>query len=296
MSSLTDAAAPGRRAVVDEAGAAALAAARAARVEVREVSAVGDLDAVVALFDRIWRRADAPPITTELLRALAQAGNYVVGAFDGADLVGACVGFFAAPGERSLHSHIAGVAEQVRPRHVGFALKLHQRAWALRHDVARIAWTFDPLVARNAYVNIAKLGATPTRYLPNFYGGMHDALNGADDSDRLLVQWDLTALLVARACGGRARPGDVRRERARGASVALGVSATGGPVPGPLTGPSVLVFVPPQIEAMRRSDPELAGQWRMAARDILGGLLAAGGQITGFDRTGAYVVRQAERN
>src|SRR5699024_8773798 len=106
-------------------------------------------------YDRIWRPDPAnPPVTTELLRALTKAGNYVTGAYDGAELIGACVGFFGEPAGAALHSHIAGVTGAARGRHVGFALKLHQRAWALRRGVREIAWTFDPLIRRNAYFNL----------------------------------------------------------------------------------------------------------------------------------------------
>ncbi len=52
-------------------------------------------------------------------------------------------------------------------------------------------WTFDPLVRRNAWFNIAVLGAEVAEYLPSFYGSMTDAINAGDESDRLLVAWDV---------------------------------------------------------------------------------------------------------
>ncbi|MFE7120890.1 GNAT family N-acetyltransferase, partial [Streptomyces sp. NPDC057654] len=121
----------------DEALAAAQAAARASRTPIRALSTLAELESVQRLYERIWRPdGKVPPITAELLRALSKAGSYVAGAFDGTldggRLVGACVGFFAPPADRALHSHIAGVADEMHGRHVGFALKLHQRAWALR--------------------------------------------------------------------------------------------------------------------------------------------------------------------
>ena len=190
-----------------EAKVAADAAAEAARVSIRELTDLADLEAACRLFDEIWRPSPAnPPLTLELMRALTKAGNYAAGAYDGTRLVGACVGFFGPPAEESLHSHIAGVSADMAGRSVGFALKLHQRAWALRRDVTEIAWTFDPLVRRNAYFNLVKLGARPAEYLPNFYGGMNDGINGGADSDRLLMHWDLRSPLVAAACAGRPEP------------------------------------------------------------------------------------------
>ena len=222
---------------VDRAVQAADAAARSAGVSVRELTDLSELDEVVDLLSSIWGRAENPPVTIELLRAFTKAGNYVAGAFDGGRLVGACVGFFHAPAEDALHSHIAGVSPAATGRSIGFALKLHQRAWALLRGVSEIAWTFDPLVSRNAYFNLVKLAARPVEYLPNFYGPMLDTINGDDDSDRLLVRWQLrdpavvlasaggsvSAVAARRArvgCRGRARRGRGRRRRCPAGSTA----------------------------------------------------------------------------
>jgi predicted GNAT superfamily acetyltransferase len=267
-------------------------AALASRVDVREITQLAELTRIIELYDQIWRPTTNPPISTELLRALSKAGNYVAGAFDGPALVGACVGFFGAPVDTALHSHIAGVSASAAGRHVGYALKLHQRAWALGHGAPRIDWTFDPLVARNAYFNIVKLGGLPAEYLPNFYGDMDDGINGDDDSDRLLLRWDLTAARVVDACAGRFRPADAEALRAGGAVLGLCRGELGGPVVGPTDRDTVLVAVPPDVEALRVEDPGQAKEWRIAVREVLGGLFAAGARVTGFDRGGWYVVQR----
>ena len=265
-------------------------AADAAGVAVRELDTIDELAAVCRLFQDIWRPPpDNPLATTELLRALTKAGNYLAGAFDGDRLVGACVGFFGAPADGTMHSHIAGVDPAMAGRSVGFALKLHQRAWALRRGVGVIAWTFDPLVARNAYFNLAKLGATAAEYLPDFYGGMDDEVNGGDETDRLLVHWDLGAPRVVAACAGR--PHVVTHADA---VVALGRTAAGGPRVGVLDAPTLLVGVPADVTALRAAAPDLAKEWRVAVRDVLGGLLAGGARVVGFDRAGWYVVTRED--
>lgn len=277
---------------LDEAVQAADAAALAAGVSVREISDLAELADVVGLYASIWGRDANPPMTLELLRAFTKAGNYVGGAFEDGRLVGACVGFFHAPSEDALHSHIAGVSRDVLGRHVGFALKLHQRAWAMLRGVSEIAWTFDPLVGRNAWFNLVKLAARPVEYLPNFYGAMADTINGDDDSDRLLVSWRLRDPAVVAACAGSTAPALVAEELAAGAVVALGIGADGGPEPGALDGATSLVAVPPDIAAMRAADPALAQKWRLAVREALFALLADGARIAGFDRSGWYVVRR----
>jgi predicted GNAT superfamily acetyltransferase len=210
-------------------------------------------------------------------------------------LVGACVGFFGAPVDGALHSHIAGVSTAARGRSVGFALKLHQRAWSLLRGVSVVAWTFDPLVRRNAYFNVVKLSATPAEYLPNFYGYMHDAINGGDDSDRLLVRWKLDSAPVIAACSGSITGADADRERDNGAVVALGIDADGMPESGTSDAAALLVAVPPDIETLRTRDPDAAKQWRVAMRESLGVLLNDGARVTGFDRAGWYVLRREQR-
>jgi predicted GNAT superfamily acetyltransferase len=279
----------------------ALAAATAAGVEVRQLHDPAELRLVQRLFEQIWRPApdNPPPVTAELLRALAHAGNYVAGAWAGERLAGACMGFLSVPGGghgggRALHSHIAGVAAATQRRGVGFALKLHQRAWALDRGLPLAVWTFDPLVARNAWFNLAKLGADADEYLPDFYGPMTDAINAGDASDRLLVAWRLDDPKVAAACAGSPAEPDPEALRAAGARLALDQDADGLPVAGKADAPVLLVRVPRDVEGLRASHPAAASRWRHAVREVLGGLLAEGAAVTGFARPGCYVLRKAD--
>ena len=233
-------------------------------------------------------------MTLELLRAFTKAGNYVGGAFDGDRLVGACVGFFHAPAEDALHSHIAGVVAGRRPGAAsGFALKLHQRAWALLRGVSEIAWTFDPLVSRNAYFNLVKLGRPAGRVPAELL--RRDARH---HQRRRRLRPAAGALAAARPRGRRRVR---RRQRAGGASPTSSPPArssrsasapTARPVPGASTARPSLVAVPADIEALRAADPALAQRWRVAVREALAALVADGGRITGFDRAGWYVVRR----
>lgn len=295
---------PASAASVADAVRSGLAAAASAGVQVRELRELEELDQVYRLYDSIWRPDPKnPPVTTELLRALTKAGNYVCGAYDGDKLIGACVGFFGAPAEVAMHSHVAGVSGLARGRSVGFALKLHQRAWALERGVAAISWTFDPLIRRNAYFNLGKLAAQPTEYLTNFYGFMHDGINNGDDTDRLLVRWELDAPAVSAAADRH--PAVMSAKQLHEATIVLACADDGQPLIGPsssgrpLAGPSdgggpVLVAVPADIEGLRRTDPAAAKAWRAALREVLGGLLADGARVTGFDRAGWYVLERPE--
>jgi predicted GNAT superfamily acetyltransferase len=286
--------------VLADADEVAARAAKAAGVVVRELETLAELEAMTALFDEIWEPDPGnPSVRLDLLRAMTKAGNYATGAYDAASgaLLGACVGFFGPPSRAELHSHIAGVVPAGLGRSVGFALKVHQRAWCLHRDVRVIAWTYDPLIRRNAYFNLVKLGARPVEYLRNFYGVMDDVINGGTETDRMLVHWDLRSVAASDASAGKPRPASFAGERARGAVVALSADGDGLPVPGlPLAGgpltraPRLLVGVPADIEAIRLAEPARAAAWRAALRDVLSPLLTGGAHVTGFDRSGWYVV------
>jgi predicted GNAT superfamily acetyltransferase len=291
----------------DTADDTAARAARAAGVVVRELDTLAELAAAIALFDEIWapERGNSS-VRLDLLRALTKAGNYAAGAYDAVSgqLLGACVGFCGPPSRAELHSHIAGVRPAGLGRSVGFALKVHQRAWCLHRDVTVVAWTYDPLIRRNAYFNLVKLGAEAVQYLPNFYGVMDDAINGGTETDRMLVHWDLRSDRVSRACAGLGTATSFAAERERGACVALSAGPGGWPARGAspdeaARARTLLVGVPPDVESLRVSDPAAAAAWRTALRDVLGPLLAgpgatAGAQVTGFDRSGWYLLATEE--
>ncbi|MEV0821066.1 GNAT family N-acetyltransferase [Nonomuraea rubra] len=264
------------------------AAARAG-VVIRELREIGEFEQAYRLFDEIWHPEPANvPVTVELMAGFAHTGNYVAGAFAGDALVGASVGFLAS-GE-ALHSHVTGA---VVGKGVGYALKLHQRDWCRERRLARITWTFDPLVRRNAHFNLVKLGARPEAYLTEFYGAMADAINEGDASDRLLAVWRVT---------GEQDEEDEEEKADLGQAYPLVREADdGGPMTaearerGPLSGDAgrrrvLLVGTPRDVERLRREDAGKAMAWRMAVREALGGAMAAGARVAGFTERGEYVV------
>ncbi|MEU7576455.1 GNAT family N-acetyltransferase [Streptomyces sp. NPDC041068] len=258
-----------------------------AALDVREVHELRELEGVNALFERIWGSAPgASPMGVEQMRALSHAGNYVAGAFADGSLVGASVAFFAAPAGHALHSHVTGALPGFG---AGLALKWHQRDWALARGLSTVTWTYDPLVRRNAHFNLTKLGGRPVEYLTSFYGAMDDEINGGDDSDRALISWELSHPAVVAAAASAAPPVSVPSDAVTALSVRDGL-----PIVLPAAGRSdartLLVDVPPDIEGLRRADPGAAKAWRLALREVLGGLLAEGARVTGFHDRARYVV------
>lgn len=288
--------------ILHSARADAEAAASRAGVDVRLLDHAYQCEAASRLLERVWG-SDDPDVKSDtiaepgLLVALEHAGNYVGGAYprrlvvteENADEIqGMAFGFFGTPLGTTMHSHVAGVRREQLGRGVGTALKLDQRAWCLEHGLTEMTWTFDPLVARNAYFNFQRLGAHCAEYLPNFYGVMNDGVNTGQDSDRMLVSWKLdepvgrepvTVDLYAPEFGW-ALSADPNTDE----PVAAGAPDDGTTVAG--------VQMPLDIEALRTKDPQLAQRWRIALRDALTSLLADGWQITGVAREGVYILER----
>jgi predicted GNAT superfamily acetyltransferase len=260
---------------------------------IRELAKIEDLREVAELFAVVWGRPGELPINSDILKALAHSGNYVAGAYAEEQLVGGLVGWFGGvpPHELHLHSHILGVIGGSDARGIGFELKQHQRRWCLARDVNVIEWTTDPLVRRNAYFNLTKLGARAREYLVNVYGEMTDEINAGEESDRLLISWRLDSeSAVAAAATGRGDEPNIEALRDDGAVVALSVGAAGEPVATPSSARVLLCEVPNDIVGLRRSDPSLARSWRMELRKTFTDAITAGYEVSGATRSGWYLL------
>ncbi|PJJ55645.1 GNAT family N-acetyltransferase [Compostimonas suwonensis] len=179
-------------------------ACRRAAVEVREARP-HDMAQIVRLFESTWGAGRSPD--DGLLRAVAHAGNTVILATDaGGRTVGAALGFLGWEGGVHLHSHMAAVDPRHQGGGVGFALKVFQRQLCLDRGIRQMRWTFDPLIRRNAYFNLVKLGAEVVAFHPDFYGDLDDAISGGDASDRLEVLWRLDSPRVRHALAERPAP------------------------------------------------------------------------------------------
>lgn len=261
--------------------------------EIRELHTMEDLAGLAELFAVVWGRPGEPPIGPDVLKAMAHSGNYVCGAYSGGRLIGGLVGWLGGhpPVELHLHSHILGVLPDSETHGLGFELKQHQRRWCLDREVRVMEWTTDPLIRRNAYFNLTKLGARSNEYLVNVYGAMRDGINAGEESDRLLVRWELDSSEALAAAAGRAPEPDVDALRAAGAVTILAVGGSDEPVAADRGEGRVLICnVPDDVVEMRRRDPAGARAWRLALRTALTGAIAHGFVIAGATRSGSYVL------
>ncbi len=172
------------------------AAAEGAGIIVREIHTAAEAAEASLLLDEVWNvdKTGTNVFEPGLIVAFAHAGNYVSAAFsadDPEEMIGVTVGFFGQPLGTVMHSHIAGVRHGHVGHGAGSAMKLHQRLWCLELGITEMTWTFDPLIARNAYFNFQRLGVSMVEYLEDFYGQMRDGLNEGQASDRMMVSWPL---------------------------------------------------------------------------------------------------------
>jgi len=268
-------------------------AAEQAGVEIRLLPDLDGQNLARGLLDATWPADEGTQVTSNLMQALVHSGAYVSGAFIGDRIVGAAFAFPGrdASGHAHLHSHMAAVLEGMRDRRIGTALKWHQRAWALGVGYETITWTFDPLVRRNARLNLLKLGIYANEYFENFYGDMRDALNIGEASDRILARWELLSerTLKAAAAPNGLEPDVIPKD----AAIAL-TCENDEPVLhlDALNADVIVAATPMDIIAIRLSDPALAGRWREAVRSVLAPALINGSEITGFTNDGSYLIER----
>ena len=259
--------------------------------EIKELTDLADLDELSRLLATVWRSAQTP-LNADTLKALAVSRNYVAGAYIGGRLVGGLVGWLGGRpgGDLHMHSHILGVLPGNDQKGLGFDLKQHQRRWCLDRDVHVMEWTTDPLVRRNVYFNVAKLGAEAPEYFVNFYGQMRDGLNAGEESDRLLIRWQLDSDRALAAAQGKPREPETDTLRRWATDAILVIGRGDKPISAQPQSRVLLIQVPDDIVALRSKDPALAREWRLALRHAIREAIANGYAITGATRSGWYVL------
>lgn len=271
--------------ILVQAERAAGTAARNAGVTIGALVSVDDLRPASELLASVWGRSpEGVPMNSEVMRSLVHADGLVSGAYNATgDLVGVSVLGRGRPGAG--YSYLAGIKPGGADAGIGFALKQHQRSWALARDIRVIEWTFDPLVSRNARFNVSKLGAVVREYEPSFYGQMSDDINGTDASDRLVATWEIgDARAIAASEGTPADTPD-----------APPIDGSDSAVDGPdgasawiASGENIWCRVPTDIVAVRKNAPALASAWRAQIRQWLTPALAHGYVVVSVSRTGWY--------
>jgi len=237
------------------------------RIEIRVAQTPADSALIAELFDKVWDVKSM--VSPEIMTASLHNGGYGSVVYIGSGnrrrpvgaafaLVGRALSGLIGP---NLHSHATGVLPEFVGRGIGEMIKRHQWHWAKENGFDSITWTFDPLVRRNAHFNVIKLGATVLGYHQNFYGELDDGINAGEQSDRVLVRWDVA-----------------------------GVDA---PLGNSFVEPSktaVVIETPVDIEQLRKTDRVQSDGWRASQRAAFESALLNGLQVVGLIQEFSYVL------
>lgn len=251
-------------------------------VTYRKLESNEDMRLVQKLERKVWG-VDIVP-THQTLTA-AKNGGILVGAFEvkgvssEGELVGFCYSFAGfKDGYSYLCSHMMGIHPDYRSMGIGQRLKEEQRKIAKEFGYDLIVWTFDPLESRNTYLNTSKLYGITDTYIVNCYGEMEDGLNRGLPTDRLQIEWWIRSERVEKQWSP-----NVPFEN----PFTVGISSEGNPL---LNGSvidlqaekeGIEVPIPTDIQQIKKSEPELAYDWRMKIREVYQFLFAEGYALTG---------------
>lgn len=264
--------------------------------EIRPLRSLAELKAVEHLQRAAWDDP-ATVIYQHMLVSLTRNGGSVIGALHNGEVVGAVISFIGVEdteSDRPAMANLKLVSQRmaVHPEHrnagVGYELKLAQRQYAIRQGLRLITWTFDPLISRNAHLNIRKLGAIAQGYYRDYYGTDDSPLVKAESSDRLFVEWWVTSNRVEQRINGRRGALSLRQYLDGNANILnpaiLGDS--GLPRPSESVGAPqstlALLEIPTDFDAIVAADLPLAIAWRQHTRESLENMVAGGYAVTDF--------------
>ena len=236
-------------------------------VSVRELKTIDEFNEARLLEKQIW---DADSAQLHYLVAARDHGAIILGAFYEQAMIGFVYSYPAYQnGEVYLYSHQLGIKREYRERGVGELLKLKQRDIALERGFKKCIWTFDPLLARNAFLNFTKLRTFAIDYTENYYGELEDVFNNSLPSDRFTVQWNLE--------DGDYLRWDQKVEECIEVAVELSawyIGKKGLPklekfASKPLTEDAYFVYIPYHFQKIKLESPSVAEDWRLKTRELI---------------------------
>jgi predicted GNAT superfamily acetyltransferase len=268
------------------------------QLRIRSLRDWDELRECVTLQEETWGPGFGERVPATILRLSQRLGGVAAGAFDDSGrMLGFVFGMIGLlHGEVVLWSDMLAVRAEARNRGIGEALKRHQREEMLARAVNRICWTFEPLEAKNAYINFARLGAVAREYIRDFYGESVSPLHHGVGTDRLVAVWDIGSDRVGRRLAGAENPPAARDiENLPLINPSAGALAPGAPALG-LTDARLRLAIPSELQSLKAHHPAIAAEWRATTRAALESYLARGYAVTELVRSGelcSYLLRGA---
>jgi predicted GNAT superfamily acetyltransferase len=274
-------------------------------IVIRPLETLAEYHQVAALEREIWGYTDAEDIVpAPVLIVSTKRGGILLGAFDRGGVMKGFV--YSMPGIKNDRltqwSHMLGVVPEMRGKGLGTRLKLAQCNQALDLRIELIEWTYDPLQAPNAHLNLSKLGAVVHEYVVDFYGESSSPLHRGTPTDRFIAEWHIGEPHVRRRLDAMRRP--VVRDQSVASAPVVNPSRPGSPWIRPgaadltVIERRVLVEIPVGFSEMASREPSLALEWRLATREIFQQYFSRGYRVVDFflaqDRGQYLVVRTPE--
>ena len=266
-------------------------------ISIRPLKAWDEYLAAEQLQREVWQMPDwRDVVPANLMVTVNKNAGLTLGAFasDGR-LIGLAFGFSGIEeraGQKKLKhcSHMLAVLPEYRSQQIGIRLKFWQREFALAQDIDLMTWTYDPLQARNANLNLMHLGALARQYVENAYGEMTDGLNAGISSDRFQVEWWLNSPRVRACAAGQPRRLDWDELTRAGARPVFQVDRDADGLPrvereNESDGETLLVEIPPNIGAVKAASLDRAREWRAHTRKVFQHAFADGYAAVGFAYT-----------
>jgi chorismate synthase len=237
------------------------------------------------LQEETWGRGFRGLVASSTLLVCQKIGGIAAGAFD---MNGTLIGFvFGMAGYREgkpiQWSDMLAVHPEWRDAGIGTQLKLFQREEARKCGASEICWSFDPLVAKNAHVNLVRLGAAIAEYVPDMYPDMESDLHRDIGMDRFIAVWQ-TANPLPDNAGPATRAGfSGFEENIPVVNTFADRDGVRNPVVRPLPDvQKILIEVPEDIHAVLRFSGVTAGRWRASTRHAFLYYLQRGYRVASF--------------
>jgi predicted GNAT superfamily acetyltransferase len=228
---------------------------------------------------------------TQLISA-AHNGGTLLGAYDGPNLVGFVYGYLGMSGAKLyLFSQRMGVLPAYQSQGIGMRLKLAQRDEMLRKGIDLIVWTYDPLLGKNASLNIEKLGGIVRHYARDIYGAVSNPLQVGLSTDRFLLEWELMSDRVRQRIRSKAPRPLASHWLKDGDHHFVNYVTWENDLPRPIASDlemdekALLVQIPHDLNLIKKTDLGLARGWRESTRDIFETYFRRGYVTTGFARS-----------
>ena len=257
-------------------------------IAIRDLTKYEEFLQIREVQQQIWGFTQGEGLYPPVLNTAVENGGTVIGAFDGPKMIGFVFGFLGLHTDRHLKlcSQTMGVLPEYRNKGVAAKLKWAQRQRVLENDLDLITWTYDPLEAPNARLNLRALDGVAHVYKRNIYGENFGVLSKGLPTDRFSVEWWIkTDRVERRAKGLSAEPIGVDSPIANHCTGSSGDRRIESIDPN-LNAPAIRIEIPNDLQSIKKMNMPLAADWRMKTRDLFETYFARGYEAIDFVRAG----------